>query len=120
MKPYTRAVSGTWWTRLPYYRWYMLRELSSLFITLYALVLLWGLAALASGRARYEAWLDAIASPGWMLFHALAFALVCYHSWTWFRIMPKTLPRLPLPDRALAITGLLGALAASALLLWMA
>ena len=35
MKTYTRPMSG-WWRRNPYYRWYMLRELSCLFITLYA------------------------------------------------------------------------------------
>ena len=120
MKTYTRAVSGAWWTRKPFYRWYMLRELSSLFITCYALVLLWGLWKLGQGHASYEAWLAALASPLWLAFHALTFLLVVYHAWTWFKIMPKTLPRIPLPDGAVIALGVSAVVAVSAVLLWIA
>ena len=120
MKTYTRPVTGTWWTRKPFYRWYMLRELSSLFITLYALVLLWGLWRLGQGRAAYEAWRDSMNGSGWLAFHAITFLLVTYHAWTWFKIMPKTLPRIALPDRAVVILGVSAVLAVSALLLWIA
>jgi fumarate reductase subunit C len=120
MKTYTRPVTGTWWTRKAFYRWYMLRELSSLFITLYALVLLWGLWTLKQGRAAYEAWLAALASPPFVAFHALTLALVVYHAWTWFKIMPKTLPRIPLPDHAVIALGVSAVVAVSALLLWIA
>lgn len=120
MKTYTRAVSGAWWTRKPFYRWYMLRELSSLFITLYALVLLWGLWKLGQGRAAYEAWLTALSAPGFLLFHGFAFLLVVYHAWTWFKIMPKTLPRIPLPDAAVIVLGVSAVVVVSALLVWIA
>lgn len=91
MKTYTRPMAG-WWRRNPFYLWYMLREASCVFITLYALVLLWGLARLAQGRAAYEAWLASLSSPGAILFHAVALALVLYHAWTWFKVMPRTMP----------------------------
>ena len=120
MKTYTRPVTGTWWTRKPFYRWYMLRELSSLFIALYALVLLWGLWRLGQGRAAYEAWLAALSSSGFLLFHGVAFVLVTYHAWTWFKIMPKTLPRIALSDRAVVGLGVSAVFAVSALLLWIA
>jgi fumarate reductase subunit C len=119
MKTYTRPMSG-WWHRNAFYRWYMLRELSCLFITLYALVLLWGLAALTQGRASYEAWLDWLASPGAVLFHAVTLALVLYHAWTWFKIMPKTLPRVPLSDTSIVASGVSAVLVVSAVLLWLA
>ena len=91
MRTYTRPMAG-WWRRNPFYLWYMLREASCVFITLYALVLLWGLARLAHGRVAYEAWLASLSSPGAILFHAVALALVLYHAWTWFKVMPRTMP----------------------------
>jgi fumarate reductase subunit C len=120
MKTYTRPVTGTWWTRKPFYRWYMLRELSSVFITAYALVLLWGLAALVAGRASYEAWLATLSSAPAILFHGITLALVVYHAWTWFKVMPKTLPPLPVADRAVVAGGVAAAALVSSLLLWLA
>jgi fumarate reductase subunit C len=119
MKTYLRPMTG-WWRRTPYYRWYMVRELSSIPITLYALVLLWGLASLALGRAPYEAWLAALSAPIALWFHAVTFALVAYHAWTWFRIMPKTLPRLPVSDTVAVASGLSAVLVVSGVLLWIA
>ena len=119
MKTYSRPMSG-WWRRNPYYRWYMLRELSCVFITAYALVLLWGLARLSQGRSQFEAWLDGLASPGAIVFHAITFLLVVYHAWTWFKIMPKTLPRLPLSDRSIVASGVSAVIVVSAVLLWLA
>jgi fumarate reductase subunit C len=120
MKTYTRPMRGGWWTRNPFYRWYMVRELSSVFITLYALVLLWGLAAAARGPVAYDAWLARLAGPAALGFHGLTLALVTYHAWTWFKVMPKTLPRLALADRFIVAGGVSAALTVSALLLWIA
>ena len=102
MRTYTRPMAG-WWRRNPFYLWYMLREASCVFITAYALVLLWGLARLAQGRDAYEAWLASLSSPGALLFHAATLLLVLYHAWTWFKVMPRTMPfvrigKLRVPD----------------------
>jgi len=91
MRTYTRPMAG-WWRRNPFYLWYMLREASCVFITIYALVLLWGLARLSQGKPHFEAWLASLASPVSIAFHALALALVLYHAWTWFKVMPRTMP----------------------------
>jgi len=98
MKTYTRPMAG-WWRRNPYYLWYMLREASCLFVTAYALVLLAGLFRLAQGKQAYEAWLQALASPLSLAFHAVALVLVLYHAWTWFRVMPRTMPFLRIGGR---------------------
>lgn len=119
MKTYTRPMTG-WWRRNPYYLWYMLREASSVFITAYALVLLAGLFRLWQGKSAFEAWLAALESPFWIGFHGVTLLLVVYHAWTWFKIMPKTLPRLPLPDRAIVASGVSGVIVVSAVLLWIA
>lgn len=124
MKTYQRAMAG-WWRRNPFYLWYTLRELSSLAVTAYALVLLVGLARLRQGEAEFDAWREALASPASLGFHALALLLVLYHAWTWFKVMPKTLPLLRIagrrvPDEAIVAAGLAAAVLASALLLWAA
>ena len=108
MKSYVRPMAG-WWKRNPFYLWYMLREASCVFVTLYALILLVGLARLAQGKAAFENWLESLSSPGSIAFHAVAFVLVLYHAWTWFKVMPKTLPFVRLagrrvPDKAIVAT----------------
>ena len=98
MKTYTRPMAG-WWHRNPYYLWYLLRELSCIFITAYALVLLWGLVRLGQGRASYEAWLASLSSPAAIVFHVVTLLLVVYHAWTWFKLMPRTMPFLRVGGR---------------------
>lgn len=111
MKTWRRPMSGAWWSRNPHYRRYMARELSSPLIVAYALVLLTGVYRLQQGAEAFQGWLDALASPGSIAFHALTLALVTYHAWTWFRIMPKTLPFLRIgawrvPDRLIVASGI--------------
>ena len=119
VKTYVRPM-GAWWRRNPFYGWYMLRELSCVFVTAYAVVLLIGLARLAQGRPAYEAWRESLASPLAVLFHMIALASVTYHAWTWFKVMPKTLPFLTLAgrrigDRAIVTAGVVAAVMASVL-----
>jgi fumarate reductase subunit C len=114
-----------WWRRNPFYLWYMLREASCVVITVYALVLLVGLARLGQGEVRYEDWLERLSRPWAIALHALAFVLVAYHAWTWFKIMPKTLPFVRIgawriPDRAIVVSGIAAIGACSALLWWAA
>jgi fumarate reductase subunit C len=119
MNTYRRPMSG-WWQKNPFYRWYMLREASCVFITAYALVLLVGLYRLGEGRAAFESWVAALRAPASLVFHLVALFLVAYHSWTWFKIMPKTMPRLPIPDAAIVIGAMAAVLAASAAIVWVA
>lgn len=121
VRTYVRPMRA-WWRRNPFYRAYMLREATALFVALYALVLLVGLARLAQGRAAYEAWRAALTTPPALAFHAVALAAFVYHAWSWFAVMPKTLPFIrlagrPVPDRAIVATGLAAAVIASAVLL---
>lgn len=116
-KTYVRPM-GAWWNRNPFYGWYMLRELSCIFVTAYAVVLLVGLARLAEGRAAFDAWRASLASPWSVAFHVIAFVLVLYHAWTWFKVMPKTLPFVRVGghlvgDRTIIASGVAAAVLAS-------
>ena len=120
LKTYTRPMRG-WWRRNPFYLWYMLREASCVFVAAYALVLLCGLYRLSQGADTFDAWRTALASPWSVAFHLVALLLVLYHAWTWFKVMPKTLPCIRIggkrvPDAAIVGCGVIAAMVLSALL----
>jgi len=117
VNPYVRPMRG-WWRRNRFYAWYMLRELTCVFLTAYAVVLLVGLARPAQGRAAYEAWRASLDSPLALGFHAAALVLIAYHAWTWFAVMPKSMPILRLggrrvPDAAVVAAAAIASAAAS-------
>lgn len=90
-KPYVRPMTATWWLSNPFYIKYMLREASCLFVGGYSLTLLFGLYALKQGPYVWDAYLQALASPLALLFHALALPMAMYHSITWFGLAPKAM-----------------------------
>ena len=91
-----------WWRRDPFFIRYMAREATAPFVALYAIVLLAGIVSLAYGADAYEDWLEALASPGWIAAHAILVAIFAYHTYTWFQIMPKTMPPVVVRGRRLA------------------
>jgi fumarate reductase subunit C len=119
-KTYTRPMRG-WWRKNPFYLWYMLREASCVFVAGYALVLLCGLYRLSQGADAFDTWRRALTSPWSIAFHVVALLLVLYHAWTWFKVMPKTLPFIRMggrrvPDAAIIGSGITAAVILSALL----
>jgi fumarate reductase subunit C len=119
VKTYVRPMQG-WWRRNPYYVRYMIREGSSVFLGIYALILLVGLLRLMQGKAAYDGWLAALASPGSIAFHWLALLTVGYHAYTWWKVAPKTAPDLrvagrPVPELVITAGGWLATLGTSAL-----
>ena len=104
---YIRPMSG-WWRRDPYFVRYMAREATAVLVAAYAFVLLVGLIRLAQGEAEYHAWLDALSRPWSLALHALLLVVFVYHTWSWFQIMPKTMPLMFVEGRkvpAAVITG---------------
>jgi fumarate reductase subunit C len=83
-----------WWRRDAYFISYMAREVTAIFVAAYAVVLLVGVVRLAQGQAAWEGWLQALQSPLSLLFHLILLATFVYHTWSWFNIMPKTMPIL--------------------------
>lgn len=115
--PYVRSMDG-WWRRNPYFVRYMIREGSAVFLSAYALVLLWGLWALVRGPAAYDAWLAAMSRPLMVIFHLAALVLVSYHAYTWWKVSPKTMPMLrvggkEIPQSLISAGGWVAALGAT-------
>jgi fumarate reductase subunit C len=92
-KPYMRPMEG-WWLKNPFYIRYMIREATSIFVGIYALVLLTGVVSLSCGEASYNGWIETMTNPLAVLFHLLALAAVIYHTVTWFAVAPKVVSPL--------------------------
>jgi fumarate reductase subunit C len=91
-RPYLRKVERTWWLGHRRYVVYMIRELTSLFVALYCVLLVAGLVRLAQGQAAWEGFVAAISSPWAVLFQLLCLAFAAFHSVSWFAVTPKAMP----------------------------
>jgi fumarate reductase subunit C len=108
-----------WWRRDPFFIHYMAREATAVFVVAYALILLAGVIRLSQGEAAFGEWLEGLANPWSIAFHVALCAIFAYHTWSWFRIMPKTMPPVVvggrrLPGAAITALGLAAAAIASA------
>ena len=92
-RPYVHEISRTaWFFKRPRYMRYMAREVTCIFIGIYTIILLVGLARLSEGQTQYEGFLAALRQPLSIMFHVLALAFALYNSFTWFNVAPKALP----------------------------
>lgn len=92
-KPYRRSTAQ-WWKRDPFFMAYMGRELTALGVLAYSITLAVGLWRLSQGPVAWAAYVSALQSPLSLLWHGLLLLCMMVHAWSWFVIMPKTMPAL--------------------------
>jgi len=97
-KPYRRPVTRSWWVQKAFYAKYMVRELSSIFVGLYSLILLVGLYRLSQGQLAFDAWLIGILSFPSVVLHLMILGAALFHTITWFNIAPQAMS-LQIGDR---------------------
>jgi len=102
---YVRPMTG-WWRKNPFFVRYMIREGSAPLFYAYALWLVAGLVALARGREAYAAWWSLATQPLVIVLNAVVLAFALHHTWTWFHLLPKTLPDSDVAPRTLTVAGL--------------
>ena len=90
-KPYIQKQPSNWWVKNPYYRFYMLREATSIPLFLYSILLMTGIYSLAKGEETFITWIAAMKSPLLVLFHLIALAAVMLHAYTFFAMVPKVM-----------------------------
>ena len=78
-KPYVRPMTSTWWKKLPFYRFYMVREGTAVPTVWFSIVLIYGLFALKHGA---ESWVVVI-------LNLITLAAALLHTKTWFELAPK-------------------------------
>ena len=123
-RPYVRPMRG-WWKRDPFFLAYMARELTSVAVLAYAIVLAVGVVRLAQGEAAWNGWVAALRSPLALLLHLVLLVSFFVQAKTWFDIMPKTLPPLfvgghRVAGRTITRAGRIATVAASIVLLALA
>ncbi|MDZ4252400.1 MAG: hypothetical protein U1A72_07475 [Sulfuritalea sp.] len=92
-KPLVREVPPTsWYFRQPRYLRYMSREITSIFVGAYCVLLVIGLQRLADGPTAWEGFLLALQGPASIVFHFLALIAAVYHAATWFNATQKAMP----------------------------
>lgn len=101
MKAHYQRPMGRWYLRPFYLFVYTLRELTAVFVLLYALVLLAGLAALAAGPDAWASYRQALTHPLSIGLHGLILVAALYNSMTWFMVAPKAMPAVFIGTRPL-------------------
>jgi len=114
-RTYVRPMDG-WWKRDPFFIWYMAREMTAPFVALYSVILLATVLRLAQGREAFDAWVAWLRSDTSIVLHVVLFLVFVYHTWTWFKIMPKTMPPVVVGGRKLAPGTITGAGVAAAVI----
>lgn len=83
---YYPKMRRTWWLERPSYIRFMIREVTSVFIAIFLVVLLIQVHQVAQGPEAYAALVAKLRSPGWVVFHVVALAFALYHTVTWFML----------------------------------
>lgn len=90
-KWYRRRMSVWWWLWKWSYTKFVLRELTSVFVVLFAVVTLWQLRALSAGPEAYAQFVARLRSPFFLVLHGFAMLFILFHSITWFNLAPKAI-----------------------------
>ncbi len=106
-KPYVPHRPEWWFTKNRRYVLFQVRELTSVFVVLYAFLVLWELWALRGGPDSWNAFLHVWYSRPMMVLNVIVLAFVLLHAVTWFSLTT----RVPLfrirgrPPPAAAVVG---------------
>ncbi|WP_058912492.1 fumarate reductase subunit FrdC [Entomohabitans teleogrylli] len=88
-KPYVRTMAPNWWQKLGFYRFYMLREGTSVPAVWFSIVLLCGLFSLKNGPESWAGFVGFLQNPIVVIINLIALAAALLHTKTWFELAPK-------------------------------
>ena len=89
---YRRRVSTYWWTRQWSYFKFILRELTSLSVAYFVVIMLLQLAALNRGPAAYTHFQNWLKTPIAVVLNSIALLFILFHTITWFNLTPRAMP----------------------------
>ncbi|WP_409311215.1 fumarate reductase subunit FrdC [Pectobacterium sp. B1J-3] len=88
-KAYVRDMSPTWWKKLGFYRFYMLREGTALPAVWFSIVLMCGVFSLKNGPEGWANFVGFLQNPLVLLINIIALLAAVLHTKTWFELAPK-------------------------------
>lgn len=80
-----------WWTKRTSHLLFITRELTSLAVAYFAIILLFLIRALSQGQEAYNEFIALLKSPTVMLLSMIALCGLIFHSVTWFNLAPKAM-----------------------------
>lgn len=90
-EPYHRKMSIFWWVKRKPYVYFIVRELTSLFVAAYAVILLIQLNALRQGPGAWESLMASFSTPFSVTLHVVILFFVLFHTITWFKLAPSAM-----------------------------
>jgi fumarate reductase subunit C len=84
-------MSISWWVHKKPFVKFIVRELTSLFVAAYAILLIFQVRALSQGEEAWEALLGYFHTPLSIGLHIIIFIFVVFHSITWFNLAPTAM-----------------------------
>jgi fumarate reductase subunit C len=105
---YRRPVSVFWWLEKRSYVVFVLRELTSVFVAIVAVMALLQIRAILAGPGAHARFLARLVSPPVAGLLVVALVALVFHSVTWFRLAPRAMP-LRLHGRRVPDTLVVGA-----------
>ncbi|WP_284603573.1 fumarate reductase subunit FrdC [Dickeya dadantii] len=88
-KAYVRGMTPTWWQKLGFYRFYMLREGTAVPAVWFSIVLLHGVFSLKVGPEGWSQFVGFLQNPLVLLLNIIALLAAVLHTKTWFDLAPK-------------------------------
>jgi len=88
---YRPRVSTWWWMRRWSYFRFIVREISSVFVAWFILVLLLMIQALSRGSKAYAAFENWLRNPVVIFINAVSLFFVVFHAITWFNLAPAAM-----------------------------
>lgn len=88
-KAYVRPMPSTWWKKLPFYRFYMLREGTAIPAVWFSLELMYGVYALKHGPEAWASFVGFLQNPIIVVLNLIVLAAALLHTKTWFELAPK-------------------------------
>lgn len=87
-KKYVREITPTWWKKLDFYKFYVLRESTAVPTIWFCLVLLYGLISLNNGTFATE-FVAFLKNPVVFILNIITLAAVLLNSFTFFNMAPQ-------------------------------
>ena len=112
-----------WWIRKWVYIKFISRELTSIAVVSFAVVLLFQVRALIEGPQAYSELTKLLRTPVSVILHSIALLMLLFHSITWFSLAPKALVirigRWRIPDKMIIGMNLLAWVLISIVIGWL-
>jgi fumarate reductase subunit C len=88
---FRKRVSTYWWFEQWAYSKFVLRELSSIFVAGFIVIVLLWIRAVSRGPDAYEAFLNCMKNPLVLILSLIGIIFVVLHSVTWFGLTPRAM-----------------------------